>query len=830
MSDFVIENGILTKYTGPGGDVVIPDGVVEIGRRVFLDKSVTCVTMPESVTNIGIEAFRGCTQLKTVYWSAGLRKIEENAFRECGLNEVILPESVVTIRGGAFRSCQYLTKVILPKSLINISMGDWRCGGAFAECEQLCEFVGGSSDLVLTNGVFGWYLPKGLEMKMDEWVFRMEDTALQDYVNRSGCFEKLKPENQVTLMLSKQGKAMLNSYIGKKLDWGRVAEIICQQIHDKYTVRECNAVAKLLVSVYDNFSDAQLQKLYRALESLKNATKAKQTIADCGPLSKKLNLMAPVDENLTGPAKLVAEQLMSAGKTQKELETEFKNFYSITVEDLPVLKDNACGQVNPIVFAWLMTAHEVRQSNGWASPDVYAGYKKPGIRPEAAPIVALLDHDAFMDALRKLAKNYLGITGRSKKMFLAYPICRYADETLMAELTKTAPSWRSSVSGNEVPPLWTFRDANIFNNTRAAMLFADKYGELDIYAEARGTDADTLRDQYLSDVGLDADSGKTYDLGNQTVVARLQDDLSFLVELPNGKTAKSLPKKGADEALYATANADFSEMKKAVKRILKNRNTTLLQDFLTNKKRDADAWNAAYLGNVLLRRAAKLLVWVQDKQTFTVADKGLICADGTEYMLTDKKVALAHPMDMKKEDVAAWQNYFTTHGLKQPFEQIWEPTVDPATVQPDRYKGCMIPYYRFTGQTKRGIHVEDWDFHNEIDIRFDDCDAEVERIDWARHEISPNHNFEVTHFAFKKYTRKVNHIVAYLDKVTVFGRIAKDDVSIADRLDAFTLAQIAEFIEFATKQNCTGCAALLLEYKQTHFPDADPMDTFVLEW
>ena len=33
-SDFLIENGVLKQYKGPGGDVVIPEGVTSIG--VFL--------------------------------------------------------------------------------------------------------------------------------------------------------------------------------------------------------------------------------------------------------------------------------------------------------------------------------------------------------------------------------------------------------------------------------------------------------------------------------------------------------------------------------------------------------------------------------------------------------------------------------------------------------------------------------------------------------------------------------------------------------------------------------------------------------------------------
>lgn len=34
-SDFVIENGVLTKYNGSNENVVIPDGVTEIGSRAF---------------------------------------------------------------------------------------------------------------------------------------------------------------------------------------------------------------------------------------------------------------------------------------------------------------------------------------------------------------------------------------------------------------------------------------------------------------------------------------------------------------------------------------------------------------------------------------------------------------------------------------------------------------------------------------------------------------------------------------------------------------------------------------------------------------------------
>lgn len=56
-SDFVIENGVLKKYTGSGGDVVIPAGCTEVYAGAFNNAfAVTSVTIPEGVTVIGNRA------------------------------------------------------------------------------------------------------------------------------------------------------------------------------------------------------------------------------------------------------------------------------------------------------------------------------------------------------------------------------------------------------------------------------------------------------------------------------------------------------------------------------------------------------------------------------------------------------------------------------------------------------------------------------------------------------------------------------------------------------------------------------------------------------
>ncbi|MCP5525131.1 MAG: leucine-rich repeat protein [Verrucomicrobiales bacterium] len=72
--DYTVNEGevTLTKYTGPGGAVVIPDTldglpVPSIGDRALQDcLNVTSVTMPDSVTRVEPFAFQGCTSLTSV--------------------------------------------------------------------------------------------------------------------------------------------------------------------------------------------------------------------------------------------------------------------------------------------------------------------------------------------------------------------------------------------------------------------------------------------------------------------------------------------------------------------------------------------------------------------------------------------------------------------------------------------------------------------------------------------------------------------------------------------------------------------------------------------
>ena len=118
MQDFQIANGLLKKYTGSGGEVIIPDGVTSIGERAFCQcTALTSVRFPDSVENIGYEAFHGCNNLCSVSFGKGLAVISYGAFSDCeSLVSVTIPESILSIRNYAFYGCTGLQSCAIGNS------------------------------------------------------------------------------------------------------------------------------------------------------------------------------------------------------------------------------------------------------------------------------------------------------------------------------------------------------------------------------------------------------------------------------------------------------------------------------------------------------------------------------------------------------------------------------------------------------------------------------------------------------------------------------------------------------------------------------------------
>lgn len=117
-SAFAIEDGVLIKYTGIGGEVVIPSGITGIGVRAFANcRSVRSVTIADGVTRIADCAFLHCGSLVRVDIPSSVAYIGEGAFYGCrNLRNITVPDSVQDIGIRAFAKTRILTMDI-PKRL-----------------------------------------------------------------------------------------------------------------------------------------------------------------------------------------------------------------------------------------------------------------------------------------------------------------------------------------------------------------------------------------------------------------------------------------------------------------------------------------------------------------------------------------------------------------------------------------------------------------------------------------------------------------------------------------------------------------------------------------
>jgi len=112
--------GVVEKYDGGGGDIVIPSSVwgeqvISIGSSAFREKSLTNVTIPNSVTEIGYEAF-SVNELTSITIPNSVTSIGDRAFLNNNLTSVTIPNSVTFIGDNAFWGNK-LTSVTIPNSV-----------------------------------------------------------------------------------------------------------------------------------------------------------------------------------------------------------------------------------------------------------------------------------------------------------------------------------------------------------------------------------------------------------------------------------------------------------------------------------------------------------------------------------------------------------------------------------------------------------------------------------------------------------------------------------------------------------------------------------------
>ena len=201
----------ITKYTGTESTVILPSTisswpVTKIGEDALKDNTtITSVTIPDSVTEIGSNAFAGCTNLTSVnyagdwsnltiqsgnpavqdaaneqlfdfkftpdntavivnnykckgtaadvtipsrYKGKPVTTIGNAAFRDSSVTSVTIPDSVTAIHDCAFENCSELTNISIPNSVTYIGFS------AFAHCTSLKSITLPSSLSFISGSLF----------------------------------------------------------------------------------------------------------------------------------------------------------------------------------------------------------------------------------------------------------------------------------------------------------------------------------------------------------------------------------------------------------------------------------------------------------------------------------------------------------------------------------------------------------------------------------------------------------------------------------------------------------------------------------------------------
>lgn len=131
--DGVLYNKAMTaliRWPRGKDDVSILDTVTSIGVGAFrMCTNLTEVILPEGVGNIADSAFAGCSGLTELELPASVTNIGSSAFSGCtALTEIEFPESISNIRDYTFDGCTGLSRVVLPSTITNL---DYR---AFSGC------------------------------------------------------------------------------------------------------------------------------------------------------------------------------------------------------------------------------------------------------------------------------------------------------------------------------------------------------------------------------------------------------------------------------------------------------------------------------------------------------------------------------------------------------------------------------------------------------------------------------------------------------------------------------------------------------------------------
>ena len=141
--------GIFPDSYGDLSEVIIHEGVTNIGSCFIYCTNLTHVSLPKSLRSIGGCAFESCRNLTEILLPNGLSEIGPYAFQNCStLASLSIPIGVKSIPDRLCGGCEALTSIEIPEGVTNIGYA------AFENCRELATVVIPSSVTIWGGGIF----------------------------------------------------------------------------------------------------------------------------------------------------------------------------------------------------------------------------------------------------------------------------------------------------------------------------------------------------------------------------------------------------------------------------------------------------------------------------------------------------------------------------------------------------------------------------------------------------------------------------------------------------------------------------------------------------
>ena len=129
----VVNNAIIDVHDAKG-EITIPEGVTSLGRVFTQNQDITTVTLPQSISELEVDAFNGCTSLTSVTLSEGLTRIGPRAFSGCkALREINIPDSLSMIDGNPFEGTPWFADRLADNPVVAVNNTIIDAGNAAGE-------------------------------------------------------------------------------------------------------------------------------------------------------------------------------------------------------------------------------------------------------------------------------------------------------------------------------------------------------------------------------------------------------------------------------------------------------------------------------------------------------------------------------------------------------------------------------------------------------------------------------------------------------------------------------------------------------------------------